>query len=194
SRLQVAGYEDWFPDETRLVELFTHNEEVLPIDRKLAMESIDRLLDISNDINFGIIREGQEHALQLANPGIETCRFCEFRPSCQPYLDELKGWMAEGVTEIYDVIGELISEPKEHILHSPTGGVLIEDEEGQKWRISGIELEAERHRDTLEAVECGQIVGVFNCYNVAETLPDLGYNFIARASKTNHVFYASNAE
>lgn len=164
-----------FTSEREEVELSVDRENGLLDSAVSGLEEINRIVNDSKSTD--------EITENLANPGQEACKFCDFRAGCAPFLDSLPQWMAESEDDIRDVIGKIHSIPMNSRPGSKEFQFKLEDSRGRIWLIEGVH--SGRYPSVKDA-NIGDLVAVFNGktsdYNVS------GFHRKFKANKRNHSF------
>jgi hypothetical protein len=168
-----------FSSESRVVELGLDREDCLLDTAVTGLEEINRIVNDS--------QSADEITENLANPGLEACRFCDFRAVCTPFHDSLPQWMVDSEDEIRDVIGTIHSVPMNSRPGSKDFQFKLEDSRGRIWLIEGV------HSGRYPAIEdanIGDSVAVFNGRTSDYNVP--GFHRKFKANKRNHAFFVGS--
>jgi len=184
-----------FPRRGVIKNPLTGSKEILceeGLDPDLCRELLKDSINIYEEINETHEKDDDTDFLmdKLAAPSKKGCRYCSIRPRCRPYLKELENWMGDIIEdlddiEIQDVIGHFVDKHRSGP-RSSKGAILLEDDEARRWRIAGIDLDAERN-EAIEGLRKGEMVGVFNIYK--NTRCDLPEYINLLAYPTRHIVY-----
>jgi hypothetical protein len=154
-------------------------------------------IGIFEQINDAVEEDDASNTLMnlLASPDEVGCQWCPVRPICEPYLGELKSWMADTEVEadeipFQDAIGDFI-EMVESGPSSPHGAVHIRDSEGRVWRVAGVDFKAERNATLRDGtIKPGDSIAIFNVYpNERAKVPGIIH---LRANRRTHVVYSNS--
>ena len=131
----------------------------------ILLEKARRLLQrINNKISE--VRAGKGNPFELANPAAETCRFCQFRPSCRAYWRVRAGDSSNSETGGWpvDVAGSVVR------TKSDSGGRLVlwistfpEGDEVSIHSVAPYMIEGENTEDLV-----GNTIGAYNLYQRSE--------------------------
>lgn len=146
--------------------------ELVPLSRKPVSIDYDpqnclRLLDHANrtlnEVNAIINSSSltrEKMVRTLASPSAHNCRFCAFRPGCEPYQATRKSHDTKIADWPHDVLGEIVSISQ---VGNQNIVITVRPKKNNPWvlHIRDINPMPQRH-PVLEHIKTGDIVGLYN--------------------------------
>lgn len=158
--LYAASFGRW-PSSLEIVALSGESVS-LPVDTAECQALLGEGLALISGVNAIIETPG--HSIEgiesrLANPGMDNCRFCPFRPGCRQYqktrncYDEAQAWPTDAIGTCKEV----------RALRNNTFLAVVDDRActGTSIYIRGLNANAQRH-PALYDISQGSITGFFN--------------------------------
>ncbi len=146
------------------LELIPMQGEVVKIDyeKDESLSLIDdavRVLEHINSLIASTNLQSSDIANQLANPTVSNCRFCPFRPKCQPYraAREVSIDIDDGPLDLWGELDEIVELKNSTLLLT----LLSERDASAKVRVRGIHSDGIRH-PALQHIRKGDAIGLFN--------------------------------
>jgi hypothetical protein len=178
-----------FPTSAALERVTSGERHQIDIDENYCMELLESAQNCHIEINEIVNQDPSCQAVcdALANPSPDNCYYCQYRTGCPAYANQLPQWMVDDA-EIHDVMGELETLPVPEAPGSPFVTMVIIDTQGNRWRVNGIDSNANRN-SVLGELQEGDDIGVFACHIAENTQGPLGVHRIVLPELRNHIVY-----
>ena len=168
-----------FSREKREIELGRDREDALLDSAVSGLEDINRVV--------GGAETTDEITERLASPGLEACRFCDYRAGCAPFQESLRQWMIDNTDDVSDVIGIVKSAPTNSRPGSNEFQFMLEDSQKNTWLIEGVN--SERY-PSVEGARIGDKAAVFG--GKTREYPVSGIHRKFKASMRSHAFFVES--
>lgn len=181
-QMYAALYNDTFglwPERLEIVPV-RGDEARVQVDKQRCSQLVQDARTLLGEVNAAVAALHDSGALglsSLANPSVETCTPCGFRPQCQAYLaanaDMAERWPL-------DIVGTV---SRIHSLGNGSVILVLTDRSGTVHSVRGL-TPGQRH-PALNVIEPGSQIGVFNLQRAypARDLTESPYTTVYRMSK-----------